>query len=101
MLYKDVNRNNGIKLNKESLDWISESILWQQSKLAWPTAEFLKWSNRSPCILEQHKKLDKTLENLPYEGILLCWGEIVIIKVFAKFNFSESSNILQGVENVI
>lgn len=34
MLYKDVNRNNGTKLNKENLGCLSESIPGQQAILA-------------------------------------------------------------------
>lgn len=37
MLYKDVNRNNRIKVNKEYLGRLSESVPGQQTVLAYAT----------------------------------------------------------------
>lgn len=68
MLYKDANRNNGIKVNKENLGWVSENIPGQQAILAHGT---ISEAIEAHCS-QQQTRLDKTLENLPYGITLHC-----------------------------
>jgi len=67
VLYKDVNRNNGIKLNKENL---GREHSWTASYLG-PGHSFLREAIEAHC-LEQQTRLEKTLENLPHGITLLC-----------------------------